>query len=125
MIHRVVVGVVAGSMLACSGGLFPPDVAFLDSGAREVDCPGDATPDVTCLVVGGEVTSALGAEDRTATGTCVVWATSADGENQVEVARMDVTMVPGEVVDVQVQVEVPAGMAADGWNAMCNPTIEG
>ncbi len=116
---------VGGSLLACSGGLFPPDVAFLDSGAREVDRPDDAAPGATCLVVGGEVTSAVGAGDETATGTCVVWATSANGENQVEVARRDVTMVPGEVVEFPIQVEVPAGMAADGWNAMCNPTIEG
>lgn len=100
-------------------------MVFLDSGARVVDCPTDVPPDVACLVVGGEVTSAAGAEDQTATGTCVVWPMPSSGENLVEVARREVTMVPGDVVEWEVQVEVPSDPTFDGWNAMCNPTVEG
>ncbi len=125
MILRGVVAavVLASATAGCSSGGSAP-VAFESSDVQVVDCPDDAPADVACLVVGGPVVAAVGAEDRTARGTCVVWAAT-DGDPVVEVARRTVDMVPGEDVSWDLQVGHQDDPDLDGWTGGCDPTIEG
>lgn len=126
MRHGLPVMLLAATVAACSStGFFPPPVVFESSDIRVVDCPPDALPDVDCLVIGGPIIADVGAEDVTATGSCVVQATSEDEELFVAARNDEVLMVPGEVAEWEVQVRRPDVPDFVAWGGGCSPAMEG